>query len=237
MNQASLPLRVVFTLIAALVMQTAQAELTVGKDYVLLNPAQPVETGDKVEVLEVFSYMCPHCYQFEPKLSAWTKALPGDVAVRKLPVTFSREAWANVSRIYYALEAMGELGRLHVRVFDAIHAENLQMGNPDVAADWAAKNGLDRKKFTDTMNSFGVQSKVARLPMLTRNYAIESVPTMIVDGKYKIVSATSFDDLLRIVSDLVQLARSQRPAKAAAATSTQTAVKPTAEAAKKASAK
>ena len=236
MKQASFLLRVFSALFVAVGLQFAHAQITAGKDYVALTPAQPVETGDKIEVLEVFSYMCPHCYQFEPRLSAWTKAQPADVVVRKLPVSFNREAWASVSRIYYALEAMGELGRLHGKVFDAIHSENLQLANPEVAADWAAKNGLDRKKFVDTLNSFAVQTKVARLPQLTRNYGVESVPTMIVDGKYKVAGATSYDDVLRIAGELVQLARSQRPPKAAAAAPAQIA-KPVTEPAKKASAK
>ena len=237
MKQASFLLRVFSALFVASGLQFAQAQITAGKDYVALTPAQPVETGDKIEVLEVFSYMCSHCYQLEPKLSAWTKAQPADVVVRKLPVSFNREAWASVSRIYYTLEAMGELGRLHGKVFDAIHAENLQLANPEVAADWAARNGLDRKKFADTLNSFAVHTKVARLPQLTRNYGVESVPTMIVDGKYKVAGATSHDDLLRITGELIQLARSQRPAKAAGAAPAEIAAKPVTEAAKKASTK
>lgn len=237
MKQASSLLRVFSALFFAFSLQIAQAQITAGKDYVAVSPPQATETGDKVEVLEVFSYMCSHCYQFEPKLAAWAKAQPADVSVRKLPVSFNREAWASVSRIYYTLEAMGELGRLHGKVFDAIHAENLKMENPEVAADWATRNGLDRKKFTDTMNSFTVQSKVGRLPQITRNYGVESVPTMIVDGKYKIIGATSYDDLLRIASELVQLARSQRPAKAAAVAAPAPVAKPAAESAKKASTK
>lgn len=186
-----------------------------GRNYAALSPAQAPETGDKVEVLEAFSYACPHCYHFEPILNNWAKTAPADVELRKMPVSFNREPWANLARLYYALEAIGEIKKLHGKVFDAIHAENVDLANPQVANDWVAKQGVDGKKFADAYKSFSVQSKVARLPDLTRNYGVTSVPTVIVDGKYKVIGATSHEDVLRTTGELIQLARSQRTAKAA----------------------
>src|SRR5258707_12835903 len=134
-------LQVYLFILLALAMPAAKAALVAGKDYIALTPSQPVETGDKIEVLEAFSYMCPHCYHFEPQLAAWSKTLPPDVVVRRLPVTFSRDNWANVTKLYYALEAMGELGRLHGKVFEAIHGERIDLANSDVLFDWIAKQG------------------------------------------------------------------------------------------------
>jgi thiol:disulfide interchange protein DsbA len=220
----------------AIALPNAQAVPVAGKDYVALSAAQPVETGDKIEVLEVFSYMCPHCFHFEPQLSAWIKTLPADVVVRRLPVTFNRENWTNLTKLYYTLEIMNELGKLHGKVFDAIHEQKVDLSNSDVLFDWVAKQGIDRKKFTDTFNSFTVQTKVSRVPQLTRNYGIESVPTLIVDGKYRLISSVSgHEALFRNTDELIALARSQRPAKAAASeTSSTTTVKSSADQKKKA---
>ena len=202
-------------LFLALAMQAASAALVAGRDYVALSPPQPVETGDKIEVLEAFSYACPHCYVFEPKLSAWAKSLPADVVVRKLPVSFNRPDWANLTRVYYTLEVLGEAGKLHGKVFDAIHAENIDLAKPEVLFDWAAKQGIERKKFADAYNSFTVTTKAARLAQLTRNYGVESVPSIIVDGKYRVTGGASHEDMLRIASELIQLVRTTHAPKAA----------------------
>ncbi|MBA2689895.1 MAG: thiol:disulfide interchange protein DsbA/DsbL [Burkholderiales bacterium] len=197
-----------------LAMQAIAAPLA-GRDFTPVTPVQPVETGDKIEVLEAFSYACSHCHQFEPRLTSWARTLPADVVVRKMPVTFGRDAWANLARAYYALEAMGELGKLHGKMFEAIHSQNIQLTDPQVLSDWVAKQGIDRKKFADTYQSFAVQSKVGRLAQLTRSYGIDSVPTIIVDGKYRVTGGNNYEELFRITNELIQLARTQRPVKTA----------------------
>ncbi|HVK57094.1 MAG TPA: thiol:disulfide interchange protein DsbA/DsbL [Burkholderiales bacterium] len=211
-------LRALSALFVATAMLTAQAAPVAGKDYVPINPPQPVETGDKIEVLEAFSYFCPHCYQFEPQLNTWMKTLPADVAVRKLPVTFNRDAWANLAKVYYTLEITGDLPKLNTKVFEALHGQKLNLGKPEVLFDWIAKQGVDQKKFSDNYNSFSVQTKVARIPQLTQAYGVDSVPNIIVDGKYRVLSHGSYDEMFRVINELIALARSQRPAKAAAAT-------------------
>jgi protein dithiol oxidoreductase (disulfide-forming) len=178
-----------------------------GKDYVAISPPQPTETGGKIEVVEVFSYMCPHCYEFEPKLEPWLKALPADVAFRRLPVSFGRESWANLAKTYYTLEVLGQT-KLSNKVFDAIHAQNMKLDDPNTLFDWAAKQGLDRKAFADAFNSFGVQAKMQRSAQLARAYGVDGVPALIVDGKFRVSAG---QDMLRIADELIQLARAQRP--------------------------
>jgi len=104
---------------------------------------------------------------------------------------------------------------LHGKVFDAIHAQKVDLPNLDVMSDWIEKQGIDKKKFLDTYNSFSVQAKTKQVPQLTANYEVQSVPSIIVDGKYKVIGATSLDDMFRITNELIALARSQRPAKVA----------------------
>src|SRR5438309_7337673 len=102
----------VLCMLAALALASAgAAEVTEGKDYARLKNAQPVETGKKIEVIEFFSYGCPHCNDLEPILDAWVAKLPPDVQFRRVPVMF-QERWQALARIYYTLDAMGDEQRL-----------------------------------------------------------------------------------------------------------------------------
>ncbi|MES2353717.1 MAG: thiol:disulfide interchange protein DsbA/DsbL [Pseudomonadota bacterium] len=218
MRRTAFFLRALFAISVAAMLHNAYAAPVAGTDYAVLNTPQPVETGDKIEVREAFSYLCQHCHDFDPELSAWVKKFPADVELRRMPISFSRESWANLAKVYYTLEAMGEVEKLHAKVFDAIHGQQkLDLSKSEVLFDWVAKQGIDRKKFADTFNSFTVQTKATRIGQLTQNYGIDSVPTLIVDGKYRVTGGKSHQDKIRIASELIELARSQRPAKSAAA--------------------
>lgn len=192
---------------------TAQAA-TVGKDYTLLNPPQPTESGNKVEVIEFFYYGCPHCFNLEPALEAWRKKLPADVAFRRVPGVF-RDSWVPLTKLYYALEAMGLTEKLHGDVFNAIHVENTDLGTDKAIIDWVAKRGVDRNKFTATFNSFAVQNKAQRARAMTQSYGIQGVPTLVVDGKYVTSSgqAGGHDGVMKTVDELIALARGERSKK------------------------
>jgi protein dithiol oxidoreductase (disulfide-forming) len=159
------------------------AEPVEGKDYARLKNAQPVETGKKIEVIEFFSYGCPHCNDLEPILDAWLAKLPPDVQFRRVPVMF-QERWQALARIYYTLDAMGDERRLSPEVFKAIHSAGLPLYQDKAFFDWAAAHGLDRAKVAEVYNSFAVNSKFNRAKALAQVYNIQSVPTMIIDGKY-----------------------------------------------------
>ena len=159
------------------------AELTEGKEFTRLKNPQPVETGKKIEVIEFFSYGCPHCNDLEPFLDAWIAKLPPDVQFRRVPVMF-QQRWEALARIYYTLDAMGEETRLSPEVFKAIHVNNIPLYQDKAFFDWAASKGLDRNKVQEVYNSFAVTSKFNRAKSLAAAYNIQSVPTVVVDGKF-----------------------------------------------------
>ncbi len=162
---------------------TASADLAEGKDYSRLKVPHAVDSGKKIEVIEFFSYGCPHCSDLEPYLQTWLKTLPPDVQFRRVPVTF-QDRWKPLARIYFTLEAMGEDGRLSPEVFKAIHGAGVPLYSDKAFFDWAASKGLDRAKVVDTYNSFGVDSKLKRALVLAQEYNIQAVPTLVVDGKF-----------------------------------------------------
>ncbi|MBS0330297.1 MAG: thiol:disulfide interchange protein DsbA/DsbL, partial [Proteobacteria bacterium] len=131
----------------------APEEAFEGRDYTRVSVPQPVATGKKIEVLEFFWYRCPHCNALEPGLNAWLKKLPKDAQVRRVPAVF-RDDWMPGAKIYYTLQQMDLLSRLHDKVFDAYHVDNLNLNDPAVLGSWIAKQGVDRKKFESIYNSF-----------------------------------------------------------------------------------
>lgn len=184
------------------------AELQAGRDYTLVDPPLMTPKG-KVEVVEFFSYGCPHCNEFHFALDAWAAKLPKDVVLRRVPVSFNRPPWAKLSRLYFALEASGEVNRLNGAVFKALHEERINFSSDEAIVNWAAKNGLDGKKFSGMMNSFSVQSMVPRADQEAVAARIQGVPSLVVDGKYLLnnEAAGSFDELLRRVDTLVAKSR------------------------------
>jgi thiol:disulfide interchange protein DsbA len=158
-------------------------DMVEGRNYVKLKNPQPVETGKNIEVIEFFSYGCPHCGELEPHLQAWLKSKPADVQLRRIPVVFQPK-WESLARAYYTLEAMGEETKLAPDIFNAIHGKGNQLSNDKEFFDWAASKGLDRKKVEELYGSFAVVGKVNRAKQQAQVYQIQSVPTIIVDGKF-----------------------------------------------------
>lgn len=182
-----------------------------GHDYTLLKNPQPVATGNKVEVLEFFWYRCPHCFQLEPGLNKWLKTLPKDAQVRRVPAVF-RPDWLPGAKLYYTLEQMGLLGKLHHKVFDAYHLDNTNLNDPAVLGGWVARQGVDRKKFESVYNSFSIQSKATQGARLATTYAIAGVPAFVIDGKYatSVGMAGSEARLFEVLDQLIAKARAER---------------------------
>ena len=153
-----------------------------GQEYQRLQQPVPTDTGKKVEVLEFFWYNCPHCYQFEPHLAEWIKKQGDRVVLKRVPVGF-RESFVPQQKLYYTLEAMNRFD-LHRTVFEAIHAGRQKLDREEQIMAFIEKQGVDMKKFTDTFNSFSVQSKVGRVAQLQSVFRIDGVPTVIIDGQY-----------------------------------------------------
>lgn len=184
----------------------AQAAPAQGTDYTLLNPPQAQTTTGKVEVIEFFSYGCPHCYHMSPLLTEWKKTqLPANAVLIKVPVSFGRREWGQLVRAYYTLEATGDLERLDAKLFAAIHTEGQQLFDLDSLAGWAAKNGIDANKFRAQFTSPEITAKAMRAEQLSRDYMINGVPTLTIAGKYRAIGK-DFPDMLRITRELVDQA-------------------------------
>ena len=165
----------------------------------------PKENPDKIEVIEFFSYGCGHCSDFHPIFTKWAETLPADVYVRRIPVGWNRQ-WVALSRLYYTLEALGELKKYDDDVFAAIHKERRNdLLTEKGAARWYVSKGGNEQKFTATYNSFGVTSKVNQAENLAQGMEIGSVPTLVVEGQYRVQG--SFPTMLKLTEQLIEEAR------------------------------
>jgi thiol:disulfide interchange protein DsbA len=156
-----------------------------GVEYVTLAQPQPVQaTGKKVEVVEFFMYHCPHCNALEPTLEQWVKKQGDNIVFRRIHLPFTGASDPE-AHLYLTLEAMGKANEFQPKVFKAVHVDRIRLNQDAPIIDWVSKNGIDRAKFTEVWNSFGVMTKLRRLPQITSDYKVDGVPTIIVDGKYQ----------------------------------------------------
>ena len=198
-----------FALIAAtMVASTAfasPADPKNGVDYQTLAAPQPVQaTGKKVEVIEFFAYHCPACNMLEPTFNQWIKKQGDNIVARRIPLLFQGPTDPE-ARLFLTLEAMGKLDQYHHRVFQAVHVQRQRLTKDDQIIEWAVKNGLDKAKFMETWNSFGVSTKLRRLGQVQAAYKVTGTPTIIIDGKY-VVSPGQIQDANKIqdVNQLMQ---------------------------------
>ena len=182
-----------------------------GTDYREVKPPQPVDTGDKIEVLEFFWYGCPHCANFEPDLEAWRKKLPADVEYRRLPVAFDASRSAH-TRIYYALELLKKTDALHGKVFNAMHVNGKRMLDTNEIADFMAANGIDRKAWLDAFNSFTVATQTRGAAQTWVAYKLDGTPAVAIDGKFMTAPsmAGSRARALQVMDYLIERARAER---------------------------
>jgi thiol:disulfide interchange protein DsbA len=178
---------------------------------VVLRPALPGGTDGKIEVIEFFWYGCPHCNRFQPLIEPWAKKLPADVLYRRVPVAF-REEFVVHQRIYYALEALGQIEAVHKKVFHAVHVERNPLNKPEAIADFMARQGIDRAKFLEAFNSFGVQTKIRQARQIAEGYKIDGVPAIGVNGRYWTSGALagSLERSLQVADYLIGQARAGR---------------------------
>ncbi len=186
-----------------------QAAPVQGTDYALVTPPQPQSLNDavagKVEVIEFFSFGCPHCYHLNPLLNQWKQAeLPANAVLIRVPVSLGRREWGALVRAFYTLEASGDLQRLDTALFDAIHKDGQRLFDLELLAAWAAQNGIDATKFRSLYNSPEVSAKAMRAEQMARDYKINGVPTITVAGKYRAIGK-DYPDMLRITRELIDL--------------------------------
>jgi thiol:disulfide interchange protein DsbA len=166
-----------------------------GVEYVTLAQPQPVQSvGKKVEVIEFFMYHCPHCNALEPQFEQWVKKQGDNIVLKRvhLPFTGPNDPEAH---LYLTLEALGKVDEMHAKVFKAVHVDRIRLNQDAAIIDWVSKNGIDRATFTNAWNSFGVMTKLRRLPQVVDAYKVDGVPTVVVDGKYQTSPATVYNAL------------------------------------------
>ena len=172
---------------------------------------QPVRTGDRIEVLEIFWYGCPHCYALEPYLKKWLKNKPEFVEFVQLPAVLNR-SWEFDARVFYTFVALGLIDELHEAYFDAIHKDRKRMKNVEQVASWTQEQGVDPQLIMDTFNSFGVDSMLANATQMSGRYEADGVPTIIIDGKYRttVSLAGGHNEIIDLINYLAQRAKSER---------------------------
>tara|TARA_Y100000766_G_C18749216_1_gene527593 strand:+ start:245 stop:877 length:633 start_codon:yes stop_codon:yes gene_type:complete len=189
---------------------TAQ-EYKEGVNYFPLKISQPTQTGEKVEVLELFWYRCPHCYELEPYLAQWQKNKPEFVEFVRFPAVLNR-SWEFDARVFYTFAALGLIDELHEKYFNAIHSERKRITSLEQLANWVDSQGLNSQPIVDAFNSFGVNSMVSRAIDLSSRYDTDGVPTIIVDGKYrtKVSLAGGQNEIIDLINYLALRAQSER---------------------------
>jgi len=184
---------------------SAQAwALDEGIDYTTLSNPQPRETGDKIEVLEIFMYSCPHCFHLEPTMAMWRGTKPANVEFRRMPAVFGPKPDLQ-ARAFYAAESLGKQEVFTAAMFDAIHVKKQKIADDDAVVLVAQGAGLDGPEFRKALDSFDVNMKVNRARNITNNYGIDGVPTVIINGKYRTSPAQTGtrEGMLKVIDQLI----------------------------------
>lgn len=184
-----------------------------GKHYTLIEPAQPTSSGDKIEVLSVFMYTCPHCYDLEPYLLKWKPTVPADVAYSPFPAAWNEPAEA-FARAYYAAETLGILEASHEKFFAAIHKEHVPLQSLDSIAEWYTQFGVTKEAFLSAASSFAVNTKINRSKAMVPRWGVAGTPTMIINGKYRfdVSSAGGHQNVVELIDFLVAKERAAKKA-------------------------
>lgn len=183
-----------------------------GGHYEVLGTIQAISTGDKIEVLELFWYRCPHCNSLEVPLQKWLKnGKPENAEYVAFPAVLS-SSWESSARTFYTLEALDLLDELHGKVFYAIHSEHRNLDSDQRLAEWVEGEGHSAQDVLDTYNSFAVNTKLNYAKTMTKKYGIQGVPAIIVDGKYRtsVSLAGDSDALFEVINFLVEKAAAER---------------------------
>lgn len=151
--------------------------------YKELATAQPTSTGDKIEVVEVFWYGCPHCYHFEPVIEKWLGEKAEYIEFVRMPGILGPQ-WLPHARAFYAAEKLGILEEIHEPLFDAIHKDKRKIVDEESLRVFFSEHGVSGKQFDEAFRSKEVEEKVKKAFSAGKNYALTGVPAVIINGKY-----------------------------------------------------
>lgn len=202
-------------LLLALATSAALAQVRTGLPFRTLDPVLPPVTGvlgdspkGKIEVIQFFYYGCPHCFDQQPLIDDWLARKPDDVAFRYIPA-LRDEKWVPLTKAYFALEKLGEAGRLHRPIYDVINFDGAQLSDEAKLIDWVVHNGVERNRFTEVYNSDEVKAKLDEARKLTAVYGIRATPTLVVGGRFAMSSgvAGSHYEAIRLLNQFVAQVR------------------------------
>lgn len=202
MRKRLLPVIAGMLLASACSAQVPAAPFRLGVQYVAITPAQPLVNDGKIEVVEVFSYACPHCWHFEPYAEQIRRQLPKGVVFRRVPAVFS-PAWEPYARAFYAAQKLGVLGKTHDALFKALHEKHEPLYSLQDLAGFYARHGVKPAAFLSVANSDAVDQQMMHDVRLEQAWGIEGTPTIVVDGKYRSGRIESYDELVKLTLWLV----------------------------------
>lgn len=173
--------------------------------YEKLTPVQPVQNPDKIEVIEFFWYGCPHCYSLEPSMVEWLKTKPDNVEFIRQPAVFS-DLWGKHAKAFFTAEALGVTEKVHADLFDAIQNKKQKLTSEDDLAKFFAAHGVKDEDFRAAYNSFLVDAKMRQAETMGPRYGITGVPTLVINGKYRVTATTakSQENMIAVTDQLIQ---------------------------------
>lgn len=171
------------TLMAITTSSVSAATYKEGEHYLPITPPQPTSSKDKVEVVELFWYGCPHCYRLEPYVKRWLKKKPDNVKFVRMPGVLNPQ-WEIHARAYYAAEVLGVVEKIHAPMFEAIHEKKNRLNSETAIMNLFKQHGVTEKDFKRAIRSFAVETKLRRAKDMGRRYGARFVPAIIVNGKY-----------------------------------------------------
>ena len=176
--------------------------------YERITPPQPIKSGDKIEVVEVFWYGCPHCYSLEPYLDKWLETKPDDVEFRRIPGVLGKN-WIPHARAYFTAVKLGIVDKIHRLLFDAIHIERIDLNTEKQLANFFEKHGVDRDEFIKIYESGETDDLMKQAFIAGQGYGLTGVPTIIVNGKYRVSASTAggYAQLIEVLNLLIEKER------------------------------
>src|ERR1700689_692550 len=173
----------IFALAILALSTTLRASIVAGHDYEVLSTPQRQESNGKIEVTEFFSWGCPHCYEFYPKLASWLARLPKDASFKRVPVGLGHPEWEALAKAYYALQSTGDVDRLDSQIFEDIHKNHVWLYDEPSITAWVGKHGVNVAKFTEAFRSFNVNIRAGQADQRAEDYRIPGGPTLAIAGK------------------------------------------------------
>ncbi len=196
-----------YSILVLFVMLTSNSVLA--QKYAQISTEKQTES-DQIIIYEFLWYGCPHCFNLEPTMDRIEADLDKDAKVVKVPVAL-RDSWLPHAKLYYSLSQMDMIDNIHNLIFEEIHIENNRLDNEDVMAQFLGKNGIDTTEFREKYSSYGTEARIKKASNLARKYQINSVPTIVVNGKYLTSGSfvSSYDELYSVVNLLVERERNE----------------------------